>query len=143
MYTALEKDFPAFRAPPNRSGLLIPWAQRGVLLLNACLTVRRGEANSHQGKGWERFTGRVLEEVVKRRDVVVMAWGSPAYDRVRGLGVEKKGGKLLRSVHPSPLSAYKGFVCSIPLPPLPALQGGAGRGSFFFWIGTDWGGVLV
>ncbi|KAH0556267.1 uracil DNA glycosylase, partial [Trichoglossum hirsutum] len=58
IYTALKKDYPSFQSPPKNGGNLIPWAESGVLLLNTCLTVRAHEANSHAGKGWERFTGK-------------------------------------------------------------------------------------
>jgi uracil-DNA glycosylase len=81
-----------------------------VLLLNTCLTVRRGEANSHQGKGWELLTQKVIDTVVKVRSngVVFMAWGTPAQKRTVGIPVDKH--LILKSVHPSPLSAARGFV---------------------------------
>ncbi|KAI9823581.1 MAG: uracil DNA glycosylase [Thelocarpon impressellum] len=109
MYIALKKDYPAFRPPPKNGGLLTPWADRGVLLLNACLTVRAHEANSHQGKGWERFTQKVIDTVAKTRTrgVVFMAWGSPAAKRVAK--VDRQRHCVLQAVHPSPLSAHKGF----------------------------------
>ncbi|KAL9616072.1 MAG: hypothetical protein Q9160_009019 [Pyrenula sp. 1 TL-2023] len=111
IYTALKKDYPSFKPPPNNRGLLTPWAESGVLLLNTCLTVRAHEANSHSNKGWERFTQKVIETVakVRTRGVVFLAWGSPAQKRCTGV---EKGGKhiVLRSVHPSPLSAHKGFM---------------------------------
>lgn len=94
---------------------MTPWADRGVLLLNTCLTVRAHDANSHQGKGWERFTQRVLEVVAKERrnGVVFLAWGSPAQKRTQGLERIAPGRHtVLKSVHPSPLSAAKGwFEC--------------------------------
>ncbi|SPQ18614.1 d7f1ef68-8998-4cde-8429-671459ffdba7 [Thermothielavioides terrestris] len=109
MYTALKADYPAFNPPPNRGGLLTPWADRGVLMLNTCLTVRAHEANSHSNRGWERFTQRVIDLVAARRSrgVVFMAWGTPAGKRV--LKVDTKRHLVLKSVHPSPLSAAKGF----------------------------------
>ena len=109
MYTALKKDYPAFEAPPNKGGLLTPWANRGVLLLNTCLTVRAHEANSHANRGWERFTQRVIDLVAAKRTrgVVFMAWGTPAGKRV--LKVDAKRHLVLKSVHPSPLSAARGF----------------------------------
>ncbi|OAQ96752.1 hypothetical protein LLEC1_03923 [Akanthomyces lecanii] len=96
MYIALAKDYPSFERPAKSAGLLTPWADRGVLMLNTCLTVRAHEANSHSNRGWERLTQRVIDLVAQRRPrgVVFMAWGTPA-------------GK--RSVHPSPLSASRGF----------------------------------
>lgn len=112
IYKSLHHDYPSFTPPPNRSGLLTPWASRGVLMLNACLTVVQASANSHSGKGWEALTQKVIEVVAKRRTrgVVFMAWGSPAGKRVAGVEREKGRHCVLKSVHPSPLSAHKGFV---------------------------------
>jgi uracil-DNA glycosylase len=109
MYKALEKDYPSFVPPPNKGGLLTPWADRGVLMLNTCLTVRAHEANSHSNHGWERFTQRVINLVAQKRTrgVVFMAWGTPAGKRV--LGIDKQRHLVLQSVHPSPLSAARGF----------------------------------
>ena len=109
MYTALKTDYPLFTPPPNRAGLLTPWADRGVLMLNTCLTVRAHEANSHSNRGWERFTQRVIDLVAARRalGVVFMAWGTPAGKRV--LKVDAGRHLVLKSVHPSPLSAARGF----------------------------------
>jgi len=114
IYTALKKDYPSFKAPPKNGGLLTPWADHGVLLLNTCLTVKAHEANSHQKKGWEEFTQKVIDIVAKKRTqgVVFLAWGSPAQQRVKG--VDKKKNLVLTSVHPSPLSAHKGFVSVRP-----------------------------
>ena len=109
MYIALEKDYPDFEAPPKNGGLLTPWADHGVLLLNTCLTVRAHEANSHAGKGWEKFTQKVIDTVAKKRTrgVVFLAWGTPAQKRCTGINGSKH--LVLKSVHPSPLSAAKGF----------------------------------
>ncbi|KAI0599957.1 uracil-DNA glycosylase-like protein [Biscogniauxia sp. FL1348] len=109
MYIALRKDYPSFRPPANNGGLLTPWAERGVLMLNTCLTVRAHEANSHAGKGWERFTQRVIDLVAQKRTrgVVFLAWGKPAASRVAR--VDPKRHLVLRSAHPSPLSASRGF----------------------------------
>ncbi|KAL2161576.1 hypothetical protein VTH06DRAFT_8138 [Thermothelomyces fergusii] len=109
MYIALKNDYPSFTPPPNRGGLLTPWASRGVLMLNTCLTVRAHEANSHSNRGWERFTQKCIDLVAARRSrgVVFMAWGTPAGKRV--LRVDPKRHLVLKSVHPSPLSASKGF----------------------------------
>ncbi|KAF2427677.1 uracil-DNA glycosylase [Tothia fuscella] len=108
MYIALKKDYPSFEAPPKNGGLLTPWADHGVLLLNTCLTVRAHEANSHSGKGWERFTQKVIDTVSSKRTngVVFLAWGSPAQKRCQGVNSRHL---VLKSVHPSPLSAHKGF----------------------------------
>ncbi|KAF1988344.1 uracil-DNA glycosylase [Aulographum hederae CBS 113979] len=111
IYKALTVDYPDFSPPPNNSGLLTPWADRGVLLLNTCLTVRAHEANSHAGKGWERFTQKVIDTVSKTRTkgVVFLAWGNPAAKRVDKIRLPHV---VLKSVHPSPLSASKGwFQC--------------------------------
>ncbi|KAF2031833.1 uracil-DNA glycosylase [Setomelanomma holmii] len=109
IYKALKIDYPDYKPPPNKGGLLIPWADRGVLLLNTCLTVRRAEANSHAGKGWELLTQRVIDTVAKVRTngVVFLAWGTPAQNRTKGIPVDKH--LILKSVHPSPLSAARGF----------------------------------
>lgn len=109
IYIALKKDYPTFAPPPNRGGLLTPWADRGVLLLNTCLTVRAHEANSHSNRGWERFTQRVIDLVAARRTrgVVFIAWGSPAARRV--VKIDQARHLVLKSVHPSPLSASRGF----------------------------------
>ncbi|KAK4128900.1 uracil-DNA glycosylase [Parathielavia appendiculata] len=109
MYIALKNDYPSFTPPPNRGGLLTPWADRGVLMLNTSLTVRAHEANSHSNRGWERFTQKVIDLVAARRTrgVVFMAWGTPAGKRV--LKVDGKRHLVLKSVHPSPLSAARGF----------------------------------
>lgn len=109
MYIALKKDYPSFSPPPKNGGLLTPWADQGVLLLNTCLTVRAAQANSHANHGWERFTQKVIDTVVRlrTRGVVFLAWGSPAQKRCEKIS----GGRhlVLKSVHPSPLSAHRGF----------------------------------
>lgn len=89
---------------------MTPWADRGVLLLNACLTVQAHTANSHANRGWEQFTSEVLRIVSKSaRGIVFLAWGSPAQKRVDSIGVNKEKHCILRAVHPSPLSASRGF----------------------------------
>lgn len=115
IYICLKNDYPRFEAPPNRGGLLTPWAERGVLMLNACLTVRAHEANSHSNRGWERFTQRVIDTVarVRTHGVVFLAWGTPAAKRVAK--VDRQKHCVLQSVHPSPLSARNGFV-RLPFP---------------------------
>ncbi|KAI9810851.1 MAG: uracil DNA glycosylase [Pycnora praestabilis] len=109
IYKALSNDYASFTPPPKNGGLLTPWADRGVLLLNTCLTVRAHEANSHAGKGWERFTQKVIDTVVKVRTkgVVFLAWGTPAGKRI--VKVDRTRHCVLQSVHPSPLSAARGF----------------------------------
>ena len=110
IYIALKKDYPDFQSPPKNGGLLTPWADRGVLMLNTCLTVRAHQANSHANRGWEQFTQKVIELVAKNRTrgVVFLAWGTPAKKRVGK--VDRVRHCILESVHPSPLSAANGFV---------------------------------
>ena len=109
IYIALKNDYATFSPPPNKGGLLTPWADRGVLLLNTCLTVRAHEANSHANRGWEKFTQKVIDVVAAKRTngVVFLAWGSPAGKRVSK--VDRKRHLVLQSVHPSPLSASRGW----------------------------------
>lgn len=109
MYICLKKDYPSFEVPPNKGGLLTPWAKEGVLMLNTCLTVRAHEANSHSNRGWERFTQKVIDLVAQKRTrgVVFMAWGTPAGKRVQK--IDRQRHLVLQSVHPSPLSASRGF----------------------------------
>jgi uracil-DNA glycosylase len=79
-------------------------------LLNACLTVRAHNANSHANQGWEQFTSEVLRAVSKTtKGTVFVAWGSPAQKRIDSIGVDKEKHCILRAVHPSPLSAARGF----------------------------------
>ena len=110
MYIAIKNDYPSFVPPPNKGGLLTPWAERGVLMLNTCLTVREHAANSHASHGWEQFTQKVIDTVAKVRTkgVVFLAWGSPAKKRVAKIDSVRH--YILQSVHPSPLSASQGFV---------------------------------
>ncbi|OAP56357.1 uracil-DNA glycosylase [Fonsecaea erecta] len=109
IYTAIKNDYPSFKPPPKNGGLLTPWADQGVLMLNTCLTVRQGLANSHAGHGWEKFTQKVIDTVVKlrTRGVVFLAWGTPAQKRCEKITGARH--LVLKSVHPSPLSASRGF----------------------------------
>ena len=94
---------------PPRHGNLTHWAEQGVLLLNSVLTVERGRAGSHQGRGWERFTDRVVEVLSERRqNLVFMLWGS--YAERKGRIIDRARHLVLSSPHPSPLSAYRGFI---------------------------------
>ena len=97
MYICLKNDYPNFKPPPNKGGLLVPWAEQGVLMLNASLTVRKGEPNSHANKGWELLTGKAIEVVAKKRaqGVVFMAWGRFAQGRCKGLDVSYSRIRLL------------------------------------------------
>lgn len=91
------------------TGNLDRWAEQGVLLLNAVLTVREHEAASHAGKGWEQFTDAVVRAVAERKEgVVYMLWGS--YAQRKGAIADPLRNLILKAVHPSPLSAYRGFL---------------------------------
>ena len=92
----------------RRSGNLEDWAEQGVLLLNAVLTVRRGQAGSHAGKGWETFTDRIIELLNERPDpVVFLLWGG--YARKKKALITNPRHYVLEAAHPSPLSAYNGW----------------------------------
>lgn len=94
--------------PPPSSGSLRRWAEQGVLLLNATLTVRAHSAGSHQGHGWERFTDAVIARLSAERDhLVFLLWGS--YAQRKGAIIDRSRHLVLASAHPSPLSAYRGF----------------------------------
>jgi len=90
-------------------GNLQSWANQGVLLLNAVLTVERGQAGSHQGKGWETFTDAVVQLLTDGREgVVFMLWGS--YAQKKGAVIDRSKHLVLQASHPSPLSAHRGFL---------------------------------
>ena len=92
----------------NRNGDLSHWADQGVLLLNATLTVAAGNAGSHQGKGWEMFTDAVIAKLSSHREnLVFLLWGS--YARRKGMVIDRRRHLVLECAHPSPLSAYRGF----------------------------------
>jgi len=94
--------------PVPVSGDLTRWARQGVLLLNATLTVRAGQAGSHQGHGWEEFTDAVIRELNSGRDgLVFILWGG--YAKKKGAIIDRSRHFVLSSAHPSPLSAYNGF----------------------------------
>ena len=106
IFKEIERDL---GKPFPRSGNLIRWAQQGVLLLNATLTVRAHTAGSHQGKGWETFTDAVIRTLASEREnIVFMLWGS--YAQQKGSVINPTKHLVLKSVHPSPLSAYRGFI---------------------------------
>ncbi len=88
-------------------GDLTHWAEQGVLMLNATLTVRAHAAASHVGRGWEQFTDAVIRTVATRENVVYMLWGSYAQRKAEFVDAQKN--LILKSVHPSPLSAHRGF----------------------------------
>lgn len=105
IFAEIEKDL---LVPVPASGNLERWASQGVFLLNATLTVRAHQAGSHQYKGWETFTDRVIHLLAEQRDhLVFMLWGS--YAQQKGKFIDTSRHLVLQSVHPSPLSAYRGF----------------------------------
>lgn len=92
-----------------RKGCLVPWAEQGVFLLNSVLTVESGEAASHQGRGWEKFTDRVIQMLSDEgENLVFLLWGS--YAQKKGQVIDGKRHLVLSSPHPSPLSAHRGFM---------------------------------
>ena len=94
--------------PFPENGNLERWAKQGVLLLNSVLTVREGQAGSHSNKGWEQFTDAIIFELNKsRKNIVYLLWGSKAQEK--GNGIDASNNLILKSVHPSPLSSYRGF----------------------------------
>ena len=98
-----------FGFPIPKTGYLMKWAQQGVLLLNTVLTVRCGEANSHHGKGWENFTDEVIRQLNLKNDgIVFMLWGNNARKKKELITNPKH--YILETVHPSPLSASRGFM---------------------------------
>jgi len=110
MFKELRDDL-GCRIPNN--GHLLKWAQQGVLLLNTVLTVRAHEANSHKGRGWEQFTDSVIETINRKVEpVVFLLWGSHAQKKAQLITNRKH--LLVRSPHPSPLSAHRGFLGSKP-----------------------------
>lgn len=115
---------------PNH-GYLKKWADQGVLLLNAVLTVRAGQANSHRGKGWENFTNEVIRQVNGKDDpVVFILWGRNAQEK-EAL-ITNKHHLIIKSPHPSPFSANRGFFGSRPFSRTNAFLEEAGR------IPIDW-----
>ncbi len=93
---------------PSKSGNLEKWSERGVLLLNTVLTVRKDSPASHQNKGWEILTDRIIQKLNDREEpVVFILWGSPS--RKKKKFITNKRHKVIEGVHPSPLSAYRGF----------------------------------
>lgn len=110
IYKELEADL---GIPPSKSGDLTKWAKQGVLLLNTVLTVRRGEANSHKGKGWELLTDEIIRKLNdKTEPVVFILWGANARSKKSLITNPIHG--IIESAHPSPLSAFNGFFGSRP-----------------------------
>ena len=95
--------------PRPEHGCLLPWARRGVLLLNAVLTVEEGRAGAHQGKGWEGFTDHAIQALAEEREgLVFLLWGS--YAQAKGKVIDPRRHRVLKAPHPSPLSAHRGFL---------------------------------
>ncbi|WP_025697138.1 uracil-DNA glycosylase [Paenibacillus forsythiae] len=110
IYAELESDIGA--KSPNH-GSLMHWAEQGVLLLNAVLTVREGQPNSHKGMGWERFTDAIMEKLNEGdTPLVFILWGSHAQQK--GAYIDQSRHQVIRSAHPSPFSAHRGFLGSRP-----------------------------
>ncbi len=110
IYAELKEDT-GFRLPNN--GYLIPWAKQGILMLNAVLTARAGEPNSHKGKDWEIFTDTIISRVNERdTSVVFVLWGAYAQKKIKLIDTNKH--TIIKSAHPSPLSAHNGFFGSRP-----------------------------
>lgn len=106
IFKEIERDL---SIPYPQSGNLTRWAQQGVLLLNATLTVEAHKAGSHQGKGWETFTDAAIRKLAtEKQNIVFMLWGS--YAQQKGAMIDASKHLVLKSVHPSPLSAYRGFI---------------------------------
>lgn len=105
IFKELESDV---AKPYPKSGDLSYWAEQGVLLLNATLTVRAHKAGSHQGKGWEIFTDAVIQQISSQKeDIVFLLWGG--FAKKKGAKIDKNKHHILTSGHPSPLSANRGF----------------------------------
>lgn len=110
IYKELEDDL-GIPAPPN--GDLNHWAEQGILLLNAILTVQEGQPLSHANKGWEQFTDAVIETINREKEgIIFVLWGSPAQAKASRVNTTKH--VILKAPHPSPLSAYRGFFGSKP-----------------------------
>lgn len=123
MFKELKSDV-GFRIPNN--GYLVPWAEQGVLLLNTALTVRAHQANSHKGKGWERFTDAVIEALsARQQQVMFVLWGGNAQKKLKLIDAERH--VVIQSAHPSPLSARNGFFGSRPFSRINAALEAAGE----------------
>ena len=123
IFKELKTDF-GCRIPNN--GILTPWAEQGVLLLNAVLTVRAHQPNSHKGKGWETFTDATIRALNAREEpVVFVLWG--AYAQKKAELIDEHRHAIVKSAHPSPLSARNGFFGSKPFSKINALLQANGR----------------
>lgn len=110
IYKELVEDI-GCEMPAN--GDLTSWANQGILLINAVLTVREAQANSHKDKGWERFTDSVIKKLSEDfENIVFILWGNPS--QKKSILIDESKHLIIKSVHPSPLSAYRGFYGSKP-----------------------------
>ncbi|MCM3618050.1 uracil-DNA glycosylase [Sutcliffiella horikoshii] len=110
IYKELQEDL---GIEPVQHGFLMEWAQQGVLLLNTVLTVREGQANSHKGKGWEHFTDKIIQTLNGReKPVIFILWGNHAEQKENMITNTQHA--IIKSPHPSPFSAHKGFFGSRP-----------------------------
>ena len=106
IYKELARDV-GFQRPDH--GCLLPWAAQGVLLINSVLTVEAGKPGAHQRKGWEGFTDHVVDVLNREREnLVFLLWGS--YAQAKGKVIDNRRHRVLKAPHPSPLSAYRGFM---------------------------------
>lgn len=111
IYKELVTDIPGFKMPSH--GYLQEWAQQGVLLLNATLTVRAGQPGSHQKRGWEIFTDTVITKISEQKEgIIFLLWG--AFAQAKSELIDAKKHHILKSAHPSPFSADRGFFGSRP-----------------------------
>jgi len=123
IYKELKNDV-GFRIPNN--GYLVKWAEQGILMLNAVLTVRAHEPNSHKNKGWEKFTDAIIRLVNAKADqVVFVLWGG--YAQKKSQLIDAARHVIIQSAHPSPLSARNGFFSSRPFSRINAALRAAGR----------------
>lgn len=110
IYIELHNDLDV---PVPNHGSLLHWAEEGVLMLNAVLTVREGQPNSHKGLGWETFTDAIMEKLNERTEpCVFILWGSHA--QLKGAAIDRSRHLVIQSPHPSPFSAHRGFLGSRP-----------------------------
>ncbi|HYH66047.1 MAG TPA: uracil-DNA glycosylase [Urbifossiella sp.] len=133
IYRELQDDV---GATPVTHGYLASWAKQGVLMLNACLTVRANAPNSHAGKGWEKFTDAAIRAVNDRAGpAVFLLWGSYAQKKAKLIDAERH--TVIKGVHPSPLSAANGFFGSRPFSAVNAALDGHGVGPIDWQLPTD------
>lgn len=107
IYKELHRSIPNFIIPDH--GFLVSWAKQGVLMINRVLTVEQGSANSHQKKGWETFSYNMIKSLVEhRKGIIFLLWGNPAAKLEKEIDLSNH--YILKSAHPSPLSAHRGFL---------------------------------